>query len=803
MPDIPDIAPLDLDVPTDQSISQTLSKLPTWEEWLQQHGFRRIEKSETRTMPTGWNRLVEGGEWQRLWRDQGRGWEVTVRSETTTITIRVFSNPMRYGHSFAMINVAERSVVKAVEKLIAEIERPVSDATKKRRIMAYTSTIEWEDREDIPTGFGQVAPLRRLVGRQTEGVLKREALPDDPSPEQAVQALDRVQVRCFPKGQRVRVKGDSTPVYANHYLQRLAGKQGTVVDAGENSCYVALDDYVNAGDPDPFRFDDGDLEPIYERVDEPGPYVEALDYITPLLAIGYTQITKTQLIKRLPLGQGLLAITVDPAQSANAVAFIHVDFSAPAWVNLQTIHVSSVFDIVDTVRQIEQVVASSQGLDDFRAGLQEKGFKGPWFNAEVDDDDIDEALDFDAPESYLQELQWESDTINAFREQGVRMRRPKGGPTRPYYTMFWIPSAVTCCSYDLWLTPNADRSWSVEVEGYKTFYNADDPDWRWEEDFVIDREWSIPAGATGDELKQEVQNILADIRTYVGPAEPMKQEPDVDDIDEAQDTEACAACGGKCCKQYPGMTSPEDWGAPDQEQMRTRLRAALNSGDYEFDDWFGDPTKKSGGQFDVRMIRPTAQRRMGHKGEWDRCKLLKDTGCSLPYEQRPKECRGLVPDAFDKGCRGDYTKQQAAIDWMSYQDLLRNLEDSIIMGESKAFLESEGWQAGMKVFPVPRQYLMAGIVLAEVPIKLGLDPQQESFVQLSLGKLPIQSYRLPCQQVRLFASGIAEVLNTVAWPESKGAALRAGSLVEQAVGKFIRELRLEAQTNVDDPTSVL
>lgn len=748
-----------------------------------------------------------------------------VRPQLQTITIQVFNNLLRYGKVFASVHVAERSVPKVVEKLIVEIERLVSDATKKRRILAYTSDMEWEDREDVSP---HLQALKDYVG---EGVLKRLALPDDPSPEQASQALDRVQAYCYPKGQRVRVKD-----------QRFAGRTGVVVSAGANSCYVALDDYVAAGDPDPFRFGEDELEPIYEAkdVDEPEPYLAALDYITPLESLGYRELRNPRLwYRNFYFPDGGIRIEVEPKVTGlpdyDLAALIHIDRGRGGlWFTVQRIIVPSVFDILEIVRELEQFAQGSHTTAEFVDKVRERRFRGTGVTP-VEEALVEETLDLDAPDPYVQGLQWEADTVNAFREQGVRMRRPKGGPTRPYYTLFWIPSAVTCCSYDLWLTPNADRSWSVEAEGTKTWYNAEDVNYEWGEEFVIDREWTIPAGATGDELKQEVQNILSDVRTYTGPAEPTIHEPDVDDIDEgvddtinydayakasagynpvqlltakdlrliareggygvinvyrstrttgwtmtlfpatderlrslkefsdrevfrlkelfrqgimrrlptlakmeqgmavldkhmqvyaftwlgkisrdpenpknwallldiqpsdanqrkrgivvpeAQDTKVCAQCGGKCCKLYPGITSPEDWGAPDQAQMRQRIRAALNSGDYEFDDWFGDPTKESGGEFDVRMIRPKAQRRMGYKGEWDRCKLLKDAGCSLPYEQRPKQCRELAPGSVTgEHCKDQFSKQQAAIDWMPYQDLLRSIESSIAIGESVA-----------------------------------------------------------------------------------------------------------------------
>lgn len=131
------------------------------------------------------------------------------------------------------------------------------------------------------------------------------------------------------------------------------------------------------------------------------------------------------------------------------------------------------------------------------------------------------------------ELQRHGEVINAFREHGVKMRRLMRAD-RPYYALFWIPTAVEDVSYDLYLEPDG-TGWSVSAEGHKRF---DDERWgEFDEDFEIDRTWTIPAGATGTELAGEVDNILSDIHSYKGPEEPTIPEPDYDDIDESLDAE--------------------------------------------------------------------------------------------------------------------------------------------------------------------------------------------------------------------------------------------------------------------------
>lgn len=146
-------------------------------------------------------------------------------------------------------------------------------------------------------------------------------------------------------------------------------------------------------------------------------------------------------------------------------------------------------------------------------------------------------------------------------------------------------------------------------------------------------------------------------------------------IDEALNPELCARCKGKCCLFYPGITSPEDWGAPDQDVMRERIVQAINSGKYEFDSWYGDPTGGDGDE-DVWMVRPASQRQpltgnIDIHG-YERCKMLGKAGCELEYPQRPRQCRELDPKEGGK-CQDAYSKKAAAIDWMPYQPMLRQL----------------------------------------------------------------------------------------------------------------------------------
>lgn len=529
MADKPQNPPVDPDAPTEQSVKQALDALPTWEEWLAQNQFIKGEKHRS---------AISAVEWNRDFPKFGRGWRLRVAPATDTVNIIVYNGTLsRKANQIAMVSVGERSVVNILTKLITEIERLVSDVTKKRRLRAITSAIPYEEREEKPEFInGPVMTLDNLQQRQEEAGPIRRPVPDNSdelNPDQFGQLLNRLQVRCFPKGQRVRIR---TPRHI-----RLNGELGTVVDAGPHACYVAIDSYVEAGDPDPFRFQEDELEPVYEsieNVDDPEPYLDALDYVTPLKQLGYT-LRNGAHTKNLSLGQqvaGYLRIKVHPRAAG---VIVYVDYQAHGEFEHIAEMSASAIDIVDTIREVEQMAADAKTASEFTQKMQERQFPNTvvvgreghlyylFGESALEPDDVDD------PQPYFQELQRHIEIINAFRDHGVRMRR-RMKVEHPYYALFWIPNAVTDVSYDLYLEPDG-TAWTVSAEGHKRFDHE-----RWgefDEDFAIDRTWTIPAGAAGEELAGEVDNILSDIGGYQGPEEPTVPEPDYDDLDESVDDE--------------------------------------------------------------------------------------------------------------------------------------------------------------------------------------------------------------------------------------------------------------------------
>lgn len=137
----------------------------------------------------------------------------------------------------------------------------------------------------------------------------------------------------------------------------------------------------------------------------------------------------------------------------------------------------------------------------------------------------------------------------------------------------------------------------------------------------------------------------------------------------------CQGCGS-CCKTYPGLYVPEDFGG-DLDRMAKAIGygvAQVDRWDLTEDDALGEvyflraPTRKSQG----RIIDFT----------WGgACALLRDDGCSLQYEARPRNCRGIVPAKTDgaRDCREDtptgerIEKRDHVATWKPFSDQVEAL----------------------------------------------------------------------------------------------------------------------------------
>ena len=113
--------------------------------------------------------------------------------------------------------------------------------------------------------------------------------------------------------------------------------------------------------------------------------------------------------------------------------------------------------------------------------------------------------------------------------------------------------------------------------------------------------------------------------------------------------EICSVCTDVCCAIMPGIMWPEDVKrVAGTDSIGDALRAVLSTGDYAIDWWCGDPRNMSVDySTHAYYVRP---RRANHHNLFDptwasgACVFWNEaTGCRLPAEQRPHECRNLEP----------------------------------------------------------------------------------------------------------------------------------------------------------------
>jgi Fe-S-cluster containining protein len=147
-------------------------------------------------------------------------------------------------------------------------------------------------------------------------------------------------------------------------------------------------------------------------------------------------------------------------------------------------------------------------------------------------------------------------------------------------------------------------------------------------------------------------------------------------IKNNENTSLCSGCG-QCCKRLPGIVSPSDL----KEVTVDSLRALFKEG-YQFDYWEGDLTGKaehSGMTF--YYLRPQTKKSVGRivDGSWGgECVFLTESGCSKSFEERPTQCRALVP-VENQGCHVliPYEKKTMIKEWIPYNGIISQTIDKI------------------------------------------------------------------------------------------------------------------------------
>ena len=143
-----------------------------------------------------------------------------------------------------------------------------------------------------------------------------------------------------------------------------------------------------------------------------------------------------------------------------------------------------------------------------------------------------------------------------------------------------------------------------------------------------------------------------------------------------ENKDICSACGGACCKHLPGIAAPADFNMPD----KARISEALRSGLWALDCYEGQKSDYT----DLWYLRPAtkhAQGQMIDRSWGGVCVFFEEaTGCTLPHDDRPEECRLLepvangpcVPHGGDKFAAGEawapYNIYEIAIDLGAIDD---------------------------------------------------------------------------------------------------------------------------------------
>jgi len=144
------------------------------------------------------------------------------------------------------------------------------------------------------------------------------------------------------------------------------------------------------------------------------------------------------------------------------------------------------------------------------------------------------------------------------------------------------------------------------------------------------------------------------------------------------DDPVCAECGHCCSSTVPGHTTPEQWGAPDKDEMVRRMTDAFQSGDWSIDWWDGGIGDHDG---DVLSVRP---RHVDHPSKqlrdptWGghRCVFLTPSGCKLPANERPMCCQTLEPKRGGR-CVTHLSKEDAHRLWIPYQQQILDAEKTV------------------------------------------------------------------------------------------------------------------------------
>lgn len=162
----------------------------------------------------------------------------------------------------------------------------------------------------------------------------------------------------------------------------------------------------------------------------------------------------------------------------------------------------------------------------------------------------------------------------------------------------------------------------------------------------------------------------------------------INSVTAHENKDLCSKCGGKCCEGIPGVYHPEDlFPNMSDAQIQEKILAMIEQGDTvitDMDVWT-DPDST----WPTLCVKALAPRGKGLGNSWrqsfngGRCVNLTLTGCKLSTQDRPYECRIVIP-VPTYSCRPEegFHRQDLFLEWYIYDHVLEAVEDHLY--ETKA-----------------------------------------------------------------------------------------------------------------------
>ena len=133
----------------------------------------------------------------------------------------------------------------------------------------------------------------------------------------------------------------------------------------------------------------------------------------------------------------------------------------------------------------------------------------------------------------------------------------------------------------------------------------------------------------------------------------------------------CKKCGGECCHNMGCHISPYDLLSISKESIRNLID---ESQCISIDWWDGDPVTNENNKEKSFFLRIKNKDSFVIDPSFGgACSILTDSGCPLNFSYRPKGARELIPAHCNDDCYIGYSKQECAIDWLPYNDILKEL----------------------------------------------------------------------------------------------------------------------------------